>query len=340
VASPVYLRHACSLEHDTGGGHPERAERIRAVEARLDGLGWLGYEVQQAPAATDEELLAVHPPEHLATVEALSASGGGGVDPDTIASAATAEAARRAAGGAVAMVDGLVSGSLSTAFCGLRPPGHHAERARAMGFCFFNSVAVAAQRAIDHHGVGRVLIVDWDVHHGNGTEAIFAASPEVVYVSLHQWPLYPGTGSASDTGRGAGAGYTLNLPVPPGSGDDVFCSLVEHVVVPAARAFAPGLILLSAGFDAHQDDPLADCLVSDEGFRAMARALRRVAGELGVPLGAVLEGGYELGALSRGVASTMAELAAQPDGRSPGLGPHPLAQGYAAELASRPWGKV
>jgi len=200
-----------------------------------------------------------------------------------------------------------------------------------MGFCLFNNIAVAARRALDEHGAQRVLIVDWDVHHGNGTEAIFEDDDAVLFASIHQRPLYPGTGAADDVGRGDGEGYTVNLPVPAGSGDAAFCSLVEHVVVALARAFEPRLVLVSAGFDAHRDDPLAGCEVTEGGFAAMARSLRAVADDIGAPVGAVLEGGYELGALARSVAATMEELADPTPGPAFEIDIHPL----AAEAATR-----
>jgi acetoin utilization deacetylase AcuC-like enzyme len=179
-----------------------------------------------------------------------------------------------------------------------------------MGFCLFNSVAVAARWAVDGHGLERVMILDWDVHHGNGTNDIFRADPRVLFVSIHQSPLYPGTGPASDVGSGAGTGYTVNLPVAPGAGDAVYGSLVSHVVVPLARAYAPQLLLISAGFDAHAEDPLADGTVTEAGFATMSAVMRDLGSELEVPVGGVLEGGYALRALGRSVAVTMAELAA------------------------------
>src|SRR5581483_9691018 len=219
------------------------------------------------------------------------------------------EAALHGAGGAVRLVELLLEGSAPSGFSVHRPPGHHAEATRAMGFCLFNNVAVAARHALDRGGLDRVLIFDWDVHHGNGTNDIFHSSRQVVYVSIHQSPLYPGTGPAGDIGTGEGTGFTVNLPVAPGAGDEDFRSLVDHVVVPLARSFEPQLILISAGYDAHREDPLANCLVTDEGFRAMAAATTTVAAELDAPVGCVLEGGYALEPLARGVAGTMQVLA-------------------------------
>jgi acetoin utilization deacetylase AcuC-like enzyme len=206
------------------------------------------------------------------------------------------------------MVDLLLDRATPCAFSAHRPPGHHALTARAMGFCLFNNIAVAARHALDARGLERVMILDWDVHHGNGTNDIFYESDQVLFVSIHQSPLYPGTGPASDIGSGPGRGFTVNLPVRPGSGDEVFCSLVERVAVPLARAFVPQLILISAGYDAHRDDPLAECTVTEEGFAAMARSIRWVGESLGAPVGCVLEGGYDLDALARSVAATLAGL--------------------------------
>jgi len=323
---PLFAHFASSSAHDTGPGHPERADRITALAATLAEHDAFGYTLEESPVATDAQLAAVHPPEHVAAIERLCAAGGGAVDADTVVSVGSYEAARHAAGGVVALVDALlapgaprVGGSLH------RPPGHHAERARAMGFCVFNSVAVGARWALDHHGLERVLVLDWDVHHGNGTNAIFRAEPRVLFVSVHQSPLYPGTGAAADVGAGPGRGTNVNVPVPGGSGDETFCSVVEHLVAPLAREWQPQLLLVSAGFDAHVDDPLAGCAVTDAGYAAMGSSLRRVADELGAPLGIVLEGGYDLGALTRGLGATLEAIAAEPVAPQVELAPHPLA---------------
>jgi acetoin utilization deacetylase AcuC-like enzyme len=232
------------------------------------------------------------------------------LDVDTVASARSFDAALHAAGGAVRAVDALLDGGspekAGPAFCALRPPGHHAETAQAMGFCLFNNVAVAARHALDAHGLERVLVLDWDVHHGNGTNDIFYSSSEVLYASLHESPLYPGTGALSDSGAGEGEGHTVNLPVPGGSGHDEWLGLVQHVVLPTARAYEPQLVIVSAGFDAHRDDPLASCCLTEETYEAMAATMRTLAQEFGVPLVIVLEGGYDLDALARSVAATMA----------------------------------
>ena len=300
----VFLEHPSSLAHDTGG-HPEQAARIEAIQAELEGLDWLGFERVHSPAVDRAVLTAVHPESYVESIESISARGGGALDLDTVASAGSFDAALHAAGGAVRMVEMLLDGEADSVFSAHRPPGHHAERARAMGFCLFNNVAVAARFALDHRGLDRVMVVDWDVHHGNGTNDIFRRSAEVLFVSIHQWPLYPGSGSSADAGEGEGEGFTVNLPVPPGTGDTDYCSLVDGVVVPLAREYRPQLVLISAGYDAHRDDPLADCGVTEEGFAAMTLAIRDAADSVGAPLGCVLEGGYALGALARSVAATM-----------------------------------
>jgi acetoin utilization deacetylase AcuC-like enzyme len=305
-AAPVLLQHPSSLDHDTGP-HPEQPARIIAIDRALEGRGYLGFERVSSPAAARSTLEAVHPPSHVELIERVAARGGARIDVDTVVSAGSFVAALHAAGGAVALVDRLLSGAPS-GFSVHRPPGHHAETGRAMGFCLFNNVAVAARHAIDAYGLARVMIVDWDVHHGNGTNDIFHAEPRVLFCSIHQSPLYPGTGPASDVGSGPGRGFTVNLPVDPGAGDGEFRSLIDHVVVPLARSYAPQLLLISAGFDAHLEDPLADCRVTEGGYAAMARALHEVAAEHAAPVGAVLEGGYALDALARSVVATMEVL--------------------------------
>ncbi|MFN8159497.1 MAG: histone deacetylase [Solirubrobacterales bacterium] len=303
----LYYRHPLSLEHDTGA-HPENAGRIRAVEARLESEGWCGFEVAEAPAARREQVERVHTPAHVDMVEALSARGGGAIDADTLASEASYRAALRAAGAAAEGASLLLSGSERQVFCGLRPPGHHAEAGRAMGFCLFNNVAVAAAHAIEACGAERVMVVDWDVHHGNGTQEIFYGSDRVLFASIHQSPLYPGTGAPSEAGSGAGEGYTVNLPVPPGAGNDLFLALIQSVVVPIALRFEPDLLIVSAGYDAHREDPLAECAVDEAGYAEMAASLRDAAAELDVGVLVCLEGGYAPAALAASVGATLRAL--------------------------------
>jgi acetoin utilization deacetylase AcuC-like enzyme len=311
MAASVFLSHPASADHDTGQ-HPERAERIVAIERHLDETGWLGFERRDAPRVDRVLLESCHDAGYVAALERLCAAGGGHLDADTLVSTGSFEAAMRAAGGAVGVVDALLEGGAVAAFAAGRPPGHHALRARAMGFCLFNNVAVAAIHALSAHALDRVLILDWDVHHGNGTNDLFHSSAEVFYASIHESPLYPGSGPASDRGSGAGEGFTLNMPVAAGSGDELFCELVHSRVIPAARDYRPQLILISAGYDAHAEDPLAGCTVTEAGFAAMTTAMRRLSEELEVPLGVVLEGGYALGALARSVAATLEALTAGP----------------------------
>ena len=327
----VFLEHPSSLEHDTGS-HPEQASRIPAIEAELTGRGWLGYERVRSPEVGRDVLELVHPPEYVEAIERISAAGGGALDPDTLMSAGSFEAALHSAGGAVRLVELLLDGEAEAVFSAHRPPGHHALPTRAMGFCLFNNVAVAARFALDRRGLDRVMVIDWDVHHGNGTNDVFRATDEVLFLSIHQSPLYPGTGPASDIGTGPGEGYTVNLPVPPGSGDDVFVSLVEHVAVPLAVAFAPQLILVSAGYDAHREDPLGECTVTDGGFAQMARSVRAMAAEIDVPVGCVLEGGYAPRALARSVASTMEAMVTPAAEGGPKLPVTPLADAARRRL--------
>jgi acetoin utilization deacetylase AcuC-like enzyme len=331
MGSGLYLRHPLSFEHDTGR-HPENPERIRAVEAALEADRWHGLEVVEAPAATVEQIERVHPRSHIESIEAISARGGGMIDLDTVASARSYDAALRAAGGAVHAVDLLLNGDADFAFCGLRPPGHHAERERAMGFCLFNNVAIGVAHALEEHGVDRAMVVDWDVHHGNGTQDVFHESPRVLFTSIHQSPLYPGTGDPSERGSGEGEGYTVNLPVAPGAGADEFLSIVQTLVVPMARSFEPGLVAVSAGYDAHRDDPLAECMLDEAAYADMAASLRDLAAELGVPVLVCLEGGYALAALAASVGATIAAFTGS---AAPRVAPPEPASGYRSRLQDR-----
>ena len=316
----LYLRHPSGFEHETGA-HPESARRLVAIEEALSERDWLGVERVEAPAATREQLLRVHDSGHIDAIERLAESGGGHIDLDTVASAGSWEAALHAAGGAAHAVDRLMADGAGRAFCGLRPPGHHAEAARAMGFCLFNNVAVAAAQALTEHGAERVLVLDWDVHHGNGTEAIFSSSDAVLYASIHQSPLYPGTGSADEVGHGPGEGYTINLPVAPGAGPDQFLSLVQRVVVPVAREWRPRLVCISAGYDAHRDDPLAQCMLDESSYAEMTASMRDLAAELEAPLLICLEGGYALAALAGSVVATIEALSRSDPPRTAPAGP-------------------
>jgi acetoin utilization deacetylase AcuC-like enzyme len=329
--APVFLEHPLSLEHDTGP-HPENADRLRAIEAALDADGWHGLEVVEAPTATLEQLERVHPRPHVEAIESISAGGGGMIDLDTVAGPRSYQAALRAAGGAVHAVDRLLEGTERFAFCGLRPPGHHAEPARAMGFCLFNNIAVGLAHALAAHGVERAMVVDWDVHHGNGTQDVFYDSSRVLFTSIHQSPLYPGTGDPSERGSGDGEGYTVNLPVPPGAGSDEFLSILQTIIVPLARSFEPGLIAVSAGYDAHRDDRLAECELDEAAYADMAASLRDLAGELEVPLLFCLEGGYALAALATSVSATIEAVTGS---AAPRAAPPQPASAYRSRLRDR-----
>jgi acetoin utilization deacetylase AcuC-like enzyme len=303
----LYFSHPACLEHDPREGlpgHPESPERLRAIEAALTERDWLGWERREAPAASTGELELVHPRAHVERIRDLCASGGGAVDADTFAGQASWEAALRSAGAACAMTRSLVSGEAKAGFAAGRPPGHHAEPSRAMGFCLFDNIAVAAALAIAELGVERVFILDWDVHHGNGTAAIFRHRDDVLFASIHQGGIFPGTGAREDTGSGS----TINRPVPAGSDESVWLPLLEDELLPAAAAFEPQLVLISAGFDAHRDDPLAECRLEASSFGRMAEMVREVAEGWDAPVGAVLEGGYDLAALTDSVVATMTAL--------------------------------
>jgi acetoin utilization deacetylase AcuC-like enzyme len=320
----LYFRHDCSLEHDPSAlspDHPDAPARIEAIEAAMEREGWEGCELREAPAASQAELELVHAPAHVEAIRALSAGGGGQVDADTFVGVPSYRAALHSAGGACAMVRALVNGN-DTGFCGTRPAGHHAERERAMGFCLFNNVAVAAELAVRELGVSRVAIIDWDVHHGNGTAEIFRRRSDVLYASIHQTGLFPGTGPVGDAGSGDGLGYTINAPVPSGADEEVWLSVLEHVILPAVDEFSPELVLISAGFDAHRDDPLGECQLDTASFAQMACQVRDAAAAASAPLGAVLEGGYDLEALADCVVATISAL--NGSGSAESIAPDPL----------------
>ena len=310
MTPPLYFHHPICMEHDPSAhvpAHPDTPERLVVLERELRERDWLGFERREAPAAGEEELELVHDPTLVSSIRELCDSGGGPIDADTYVGERSYRAALHAAGGACAAARALLGGETRLAFAGVRPSGHHAEPGRAMGFCLFNNVAVAAALAIAELGAERVFVLDWDVHHGNGTAEAFRRRSDVLFASIHQSPLYPGTGPLSDAGSGEGEGYTINLPVPPGSKENLWLSLTEHVIVPAASAFRPDLVLVSAGFDAHREDPLASVCLETDSFAEMARHVRALAERVDAPIGVVLEGGYSPVALA---ASAIAALAA------------------------------
>jgi acetoin utilization deacetylase AcuC-like enzyme len=301
----------CFEEHDTGPGHPERPERLQHLRRSLAETELASRtRAVSVERAADELLARVHDPDHIRRVENACANGEPLLDSmDTRICPESARIARLAAGSLVALCREVVEGRLARGFAAVRPPGHHAERDLAMGFCLFNNVSVAARYLLDRHGLSRVMIIDWDVHHGNGTQHIFEEDPQVFYASIHQWPLYPGTGAREETGRGRGEGTTLNCPLPPGSGDEAFLGALRDEVVPAGTSFRPELVLISAGFDAHRADPLANLAVSTAAYAEATRILRELAeDQAGGRLVSVLEGGYDLDALAASVATHLEAL--------------------------------
>jgi acetoin utilization deacetylase AcuC-like enzyme len=286
--------------HLAPASHPERPQRLAAARRAIAAVEGVSLTSVTARPARDEELLRVHAPEFLERLDRLRGCSTY-IDPDTFVSPESVEVARLAAGSLVAMVDALVDGPVSKGVALLRPPGHHAGPAQAMGFCLLNNVAVAAAHA-RARGLDRVAVVDWDVHHGNGTQEIFWRDPHVLYVSTHQFPFYPGTGSANEVGEGDGVGFTVNVPLAAGGSDAIYAGAFERIVLPVLDAYAPQMLFVSAGFDAAASDPLAQMELSPEAFGWMARQLARVAerharGRVCL----VLEGGYDLGALEGGV---------------------------------------
>ena len=302
----LFATHAAYLDHLAGPRHPERPERLQAV---LDGMTLAGVHDAITPlapeAATREDLERVHPVPYLDRIEGICAAGGGRLDADTYASPGSWTAAALAAGAGLTAVRALQAGEGDAAFCAVRPPGHHATRDESMGFCFVNNVAVVAAALADQGE--RVMIFDYDAHHGNGTQAVFYHDPRVLFVSLHQWPLYPGTGRHTEVGEGAARGTTVNIPVPPGATGDVYLYAFDELVAPVAEKFQPTWVLVSAGFDAHRNDPITELALAAGDYAPLtARALSLV------PAGrrlVMLEGGYDLEALTLSSATVLRQLA-------------------------------
>ncbi|TXH34506.1 MAG: histone deacetylase family protein [Rhodospirillaceae bacterium] len=302
------VTHPACLEHDTGPGHPERIDRLRVVLAALDRPEFAALQRIEAPLASRAAIARVHGADYVeAVLGAIPDEDYAMLDGDTIVSPGSGQAALRAAGATMAAVDAVAAGQVRNAFCAIRPPGHHAEATRAMGFCLFNNIAIAAAHARATHGWGRVAVVDFDVHHGNGTQHMFEADPSLFFASTHQMPLYPGTGAVQETG----CGNICNAPLPPGAGSAEFRAAMSDIVLPTVEAFRPDLLLISAGFDAHRADPLANLAFEAEDFawatqELMALADRCCQGRVV----STLEGGYDLKALAESAAAHVAALMA------------------------------
>ncbi len=298
------IYHPAYLEHDMGAGHPESPNRLRAIMQQLEESGTMARLTKIEPRkAEDEWIMQVHTPGYVASLNRHApTSGRVSLDPDTSMSPGSLHAAYLAAGGALAGVDAIMNGQVDHVFCAVRPPGHHAEAGRAMGFCLFNNVAIAARYVQKTYGLSRVLIVDWDVHHGNGTQHSFDDDPSVLFFSTHQYPHYPGTGRVTERGKGAGEGFTINVPMEAGEGDEEYRSVFHKALVPAADAFKPEFVIISAGFDAHRDDPLASMGLTEAGYADLTNivvgiAERHAEGRIL----SSLEGGYNLTALAASV---------------------------------------
>jgi acetoin utilization deacetylase AcuC-like enzyme len=303
----LYTHQSC-LEHDPGSYHPESPARLRAVLAAISGPQFAELERREAPEAGIDDLLRVHPRHHVERVlSAVPKSGHVAIDADTILSPASGRAALRAAGAVAAAVDAIVAKEADNAFCAVRPPGHHAEPERAMGFCLFNNAAIGALRAREVHGLERVAVIDFDVHHGNGTQARFEADKDLFYGSTHQYPLYPGTGAASETG----VGNIVNVPLRPMSGSGPFRLAMTGHILPALDAFRPELVLVSAGFDGHRSDPLAQLMLEEADYAWVTEKLLEIADRHAQGrLASTLEGGYDLTALGASAAAHLRILMA------------------------------
>jgi len=308
------VHHPIYREHETGEGHPERPERYEVVMAALRGDEQLWPQLLevQAGAATRGAVQACHTPQHYKTIERVVSEGTGYLDSDTIVSMRSMDAALTAAGGVCRAVDAVMKSEANNAFLPVRPPGHHATAERAMGFCLFNNVAIGARYAQTHPEIERVAIVDWDVHHGNGTQGIFYDDPSVFFFSMHQYPWYPGTGARGETGVGRGRGYTLNIPVRAATRAQEQRSMLDAALEEMSQRFKPDIIFISAGFDAHEADPLGQLLLTDEDFTLMTRAVKQwAASACQGRVISCLEGGYNLGTLGGTVRSHVRELMAE-----------------------------
>jgi len=312
-SSTAVVRHDLYKEHLANFPHVESPQRLNAIYEMLDGADMAQRFLTVPPRpATHEELAWVHSDALIERIAQTDGKVHASLDPDTQTTAFSYQAAKLAAGGLFSLLDKIFDGTVKNGFALVRPPGHHAERDRAMGFCLFNNVALGARYAIKHYGIKKVLIVDWDLHHGNATQHTFDDDPDVLYFSTHQYPHYPGTGSIAEVGTGEGTGFTVNVPLQPGHGDKEFYQIFKRIFVPLAGAFEPELILLSAGFDTYAGDPLGGMGVTPRGYAAMTRLMMEVAGEFSSGrLAVTLEGGYHVEGLRESVKAVLNELAGE-----------------------------
>jgi acetoin utilization deacetylase AcuC-like enzyme len=302
--------HPDYLKHDAGPHHPERPARLEAVMRSLTSSDTVQPLLPLEITHDAESWIArVHQQAHIRAVATTREHDLAALDPDTMTCRDSYAVALKAVAGMLAAADAVIAEQLSHVFCAVRPPGHHAEAHRPMGFCLFNNVAILARYLQQHHGLDNILIIDWDVHHGNGTQHIFEDDPSVLYFSTHQYPFYPGTGAITETGEGRGTGYTMNVPLAPGAGDATYIDVFEQQLLPRALEYRPDCVLVSAGFDAHQADPLAQMQVTEAGYRRMTQVVKEIAATCSNQrLISVLEGGYNLDALGRSVAAHIEEL--------------------------------
>ena len=297
------------LKHRPGESHPERPERIKVLLDLAGALDDAEFQLLPPRTATRAQIETCHSPDHVALIESTSRANQYALDGDTITSRDSFGVSLLAVGGFLRMLDAIAAGESQGGFALVRPPGHHARPEQAMGFCLFNTMAIGVEHLKRAHHAQRVLVMDWDVHHGNGTQEMFYADSSVFFISTHQYPFYPGTGAAREVGAGAGEGYTLNIPLPAGCADGEYLGAFRDVIVPAVKKFQPDWILVSAGFDPHKRDPLGGMGVTETGFAAMAHALLRLAAECADnKIAFLLEGGYDLTALSASVASVLNEI--------------------------------
>lgn len=304
------IYHPIYLQHDTGPHHPERASRLQSILRKLQKTGLIDkLKVIEPKPASLQDIALVHSMDYVLGIKEICKKGGINLDPDTVVSKDSFEAALFAAGAVIKGIDLIFNGEIDNVFCMVRPPGHHASPSQAMGFCIFNNVAIGVRYIRKKYNLNRILIIDWDVHHGNGTEEVFYEDPRVFYISLHQYPHYPGTGSRESTGRGEGKGFNLNIPMESGSGDAEYIKAFRGIIIPKVKDFKPEFIMISSGFDGHKDDPLSSISLTENGYYEMVKMVKEAAKLYSNNrIVSVLEGGYNLLSLANSVHSHLEAL--------------------------------